>query len=325
MPFEKLRDVVLNDGQTTELAMVVAPELSWRERLCAYLNAPPQPEGPSLHQFLLTHELPELEARYFTMLRDGEVAGCIITTDGAAAGYINSTFVPRPLRQLGIAKNLMTALEDDFGDRGGRVRFLTTRTGSPAEGMFEGFGYQSVWERNGRTGMEKHYEGNTWDSYFDGDPAGARVEEMTWAHWNPHRALMWTRHQAGYHPLDGGFFARMQECQVDSRTRWKALVSPEGKLVGNGVLRPHDRWVEEDGDSYTLDLYVHPGFRAAADILFEAAMPEAGHVQTFLDGDSQAEITFFQERGFGLEVRLKDDFNHHNPSLPDIRVYGKTV
>ena len=131
MPLDKIRDVVLKDGQSAELTMVVAPEPDWRLRLCAFLNAPPQPQGPSLHHFLLTTELPGLQTRYFTMVRRGEIAGCVVTTDGTSVGYINSTFVPRPLRQLGIASSLMAALEDDFSRRGGRVRFLTTRTDSP--------------------------------------------------------------------------------------------------------------------------------------------------------------------------------------------------
>ena len=143
MPFRKIKDAILKDGQPAELTVVIGPESDWQGRLCAFLNASPQPEGPSLHQFLLTHEVPGLNARYFTMRRDGEIAGCIFTTDGLSTGYINSTFVPRPLRQLGIARNLMAALEDDFSGRGGRVRFLTTRTDSPAQQLFEQFGYQA--------------------------------------------------------------------------------------------------------------------------------------------------------------------------------------
>ncbi len=54
-------------------------------------------------------------------------------------------------------------------------------------------------------------------------------------------------------------------------------------------------------------------------------MPEEGHVQTFLDGASGEKIAFFKEKGFQLEASLKDDFNHHDPSAPDIRVYGKTL
>ncbi len=91
------------------------------------------------------------------------------------------------------------------------------------------------------------------------------------------------------------------------------------------MVRPHDAWGIQTAGSHTLDLYVHPGFDAAADLLFTAAMPDTGHVQTFLGGDSEEDIAFFEERGFGLETSLRDDFNHHDPSAPDIRVYGKTL
>ena len=325
MPYCGIKGVVLKDRQPAELVMVRAPQFDWQERLCSYLNAPPQPEGPSLHHFLLTHDIPSLEVRYCAMLCEDEIVGCIVATDSASVGYINSTFVPRNLRRLGIAKTLMTALENDFSGRGGKVRFLTTRTGSPAEKLFDKFGYQAVWERSDRRGMEKHYDGPTWEEYFSADPASLRVEDMTWAHWPLHRALMWTRKGEGYHPLDGDFLVRIRESVAEGRTRWKALVTQDSKLVGSAVLRLHDRWGKGDDPSYVLDLYVHPRFRAAMDTLFEAAMPKGGHVQAFLDGSSADKIAFFLEKGFGLEASLRNDFNHHDDSTPDIRVYGKSL
>lgn len=322
MPYRKLKDTALKNGQPAELGVAIAPAPDWHERLCAYLNAPPQPEGPPLHAVLLTHTFPGLEARYFTMLRSGEIVGCIVTTDGASAGYINSTFVPRPFRQLGIATQLMEALEADFSGRGGAVRFLTTRTGSPAQGLFENFGYRAVWDRNGRTGMEKHYRNSCWEAYFSADPQGLQVEEVAWKHWNPHRALLWTRRDGGYHPLDGDFLSRIRERLAGAGTRWKGLASADGRLFGSAVLRPHNRW--NDGDvPYVLDLYVHPQFRDAADTLLEAVLPPKGHVQTFLDGASREAIAFFQQRGFELEASLRYDFNHHDPATPDIRVYSR--
>ena len=325
MPYRKIKEVVLKDGQPAEVGMVIAPEAGWQKRLCAYLNAPPAPEGPHFHQFLLTEDLPGLEVRYFVMLRDSEIVGCIFTTVGASVGYINSTFVPRPQRQLGIAGNLMAALEADFSGRGGKVRFFTTRTGSPAEGMFEKFGYRAVWERSGRTGMEQHYGMSTWEDVFSGEPDETQVEDMTWAHWAPHRALMWTRDGDGYHPLVGNFLTRIQECSAVDQMRWKALVMPDGQLVGTAVARPQDRWGKGEAVSYVLDLYVHPRFRDGIERLFEATMPKEGHVQIFLDRASKEKVAFFVERGFRLEMSLRDDFNHHDPTTPDIGVYSKTL
>jgi ribosomal protein S18 acetylase RimI-like enzyme len=325
MPQRKIKDVVLKNGQSAELVMVTGPEPRWQERLCSYLNAPPRPQGPPLNHFLLTQDLPGLAVRYFAMLCGGEIVGCILTTYSASVGYINSTYVLRNMRRLGVAGALMSALEEDFSQQGGMIRFLSTRTGSPAQDMFEKFGYQAVWERSGRTGMEKHYDGATWDDYFWGDPASLRVEDMTWAHWPQHRALKWACKAGGYHPLEGDFFTCIRASVAEGRTRWKALVTEKGRLVGDGVLRPHDRWGEEDIGSYVLDIYVQPRFQAAADMLFRAALPEKGHIQTFLDGASKKEIAFFQERGFRLEASLRDDFNHHDESTRDIRVYGKTL
>ena len=325
MSYQKIKDVVLKDGQPAELILVTGPEPDWQERLCCYLNSTPRPEGPSYDYFLLTQELPGLTAGFFTMLCRDSIVGCILTTDDGSVSYINHTFVLRHMRQLGIASALMTALEDDFSGRGGKVRFMTTRTGSPAHIMFEKFGYQTVWENSGRAGMEKHYDGTTWDDYFAADSANLRIEEMTWAHWPAHRALMWTRKDGDYHPLDGGFFARIRESVAEDRTRWKALITSDGRLVGTAVLRPHDRWGKEESNSYVLDLYVHPGFQAATDMLFKAILPVEGHVQVFLDGASEDKILFFLEKGFTLETSLKDDFNHHDDSTPDIRIYSKIL
>ena len=325
MSYQKIRDVTLKDGQSADLVMVTAPDPNWRPKLCKYLNSPPQPEGPSLYDFLLTQDLPGLTTRFFVMLRKDEMVGCIVTTDGAKIGYINSTFVPRHMRQQGIASALMAALEDDFAGRGGLIRFFTTRTDSPAETMFEKFGYHVVWERGGRTGMEQHYEGIAWDDYFSESATEAMVTEMTWAHWSPHRALMWTRKGNAYHPLVGDFMTQMRESVSEKRTRFKVLVTPNSRLVGTAVLHPRDWWVKNDNDSYVLDLYVHPRFQAATQTLFSAVMPSAGHVQTFLDGGAVEQIGFFVEQGFQFETSLRDDFNHHDDSTRDIRVYGKTL
>ena len=171
--------------------------------------------------------------------------------------------------------------------------------------------------------MERRYAGSTWEDYFSEDPDDIRVEDVAWRHWPPHRALMWTRSGSGYHPLDGDFLTRIRESAVEGWTRWKALVTPNDRLVGTAVLRRHDRWGEEKRARYVLDMYVHPRFETLTDLLYEAAMPEAAHVQTFLDGASEEKISFFLRKGFALEARLRDDFNHHDDTTPDICVYGK--
>lgn len=95
--------------------------------------------------------------------------------------------------------------------------------------------------------------------------------------------------------------------------------------MGTAVLRPHDRWGKEVGKSYVLDIYVHPSFQDATDMLFKAILPEEGHVQIFLDGSSEDKIAFFLEKGFTLEASLRNDFNHHDDSTPDIRIYSKIL
>jgi hypothetical protein len=95
--------------------------------------------------------------------------------------------------------------------------------------------------------------------------------------------------------------------------------------VGAAVLRPHDRWGKEESNSYVLDLYIHPNFQGATDALLKSILPDEGHVQVFLDGASEDKILFFLERGFTLETSLKGDFNHHDDSTPDIRIYSKLM
>ena len=324
MPYKVIENVTLKDGQPAELGVVTAPDSDWRARLCRFLNRPPQPEGRSLYDFLLTRDLPGLITRLFVMQQASEIVGCIVTTDAAGVGYINSTFVPRPERQKGIASALMGALEEDFTNRGGLVRFFTTRTGSPAETMFEKFGYNTTWERGGRTGMEQHYQETSWEDYFCEDATDLSIEAITWGHWTPHRALMWARKGDGHHPLVTQFETRMLESARDERMRWKGLVGPSGRLVGAAALRPHDRWVKADPDSYTVDLYMHPKFVSSTQSLFSSMMPRAGHVQTFLDASSD-QVAFFEEQGFQREASLRDDFNHHDDSTRDVLVYGRTL
>ena len=175
MAFQIVKEVRLRDGQTGELIRVVAPDAEWVARLCAFLNRPPTPLGPSLYHFLLTRDLPGLHVSFYIMVLAGQIVGCVVTSDSSVASYINSTFVSQERRRLGIARALMEALEQDFERRDGRVRFFTTRTESPAEELFRSFGYSAVWQRSGRSGMERHTGSSSWVSYFSGEPSDARA------------------------------------------------------------------------------------------------------------------------------------------------------
>ena len=74
--------------------------------------------------------------------------------------------------------------------------------------------------------------------------------------------------------------------------------------------------------AHVLEIYVHPRFRSERGRLFDSTMPTVGRVETFLDGTSAEETAWFENQGFRLESRLRDDYNHHDPSTPDVRVYG---
>ena len=326
MPYRKLGEVALKNGKEALLALVRSPAGEWHGPLCGFLNSAPQPEGPPLHAFLLGNEMPGLDARYFIALHEGEIIGCVVTTDSASVGYINSTFVLRQERQLGTAAALMAALEDDFIQRKGKVRFLTTRTGSPAERLFEKFGYRTVYDRGGRTGMELHYGGHSWDDYFSADSSELGVEDISWTHWVPHRALMWNAPAGIYRPLGGNFLARIREQAGNGRGVWKGLATPDGRLFGDAVLRLHDAWAGPlSSETYVLDLWAQGGFQIGAEALFDAVLPASGTIQTFLDGSSEAAIDFYIGRGFSLETSLRDDFNHHDPTMRDIHVYSRTI
>jgi GNAT superfamily N-acetyltransferase len=323
MPYQALTEITLRNGETAELGVVRAPCPEWTERLCRFLNHPPQADAPPLYEFLLTEDLPGLRTSFFVVLRDGQIAGCMVTTDNGSVGWINSTFVNREHRQLGIADAFMSVAEEDLESRGGTVRMLTTRTGSPAHTMFEKFGYRVSYEGNDRAGMEKHYHGHTWEQHFAVDPPELQVVQMTWTQWCPHRALHWTR--SVYRTLGGSFDARLREVLGEGRGAWQGLLTDDNRLFGDAALRPHDRRSAQRpaDEHYVLDLYVHPCARSRAGDLLDAVAPASGHVQTFVRGADTDAVAFFQDRGFTLETNLRDDFNHHNPDTPDVRVYGR--
>ena len=327
MPFNNIGSVVLKNGQEGSLAMITGPEPAWNERICAFLNAPPTPEGSSYRTFLLAQDIPALTSRFFVMLAEDSIAGCIVATDSFSVGYINSTFINRSHRGLGIGSALMSALEEDFSRRGGKVRFLSTRTDSVAQHMFDRFDYKVVAEENGRTYMEKHCEGHNWKDYLSVKTEHLHVEEMSWSHWLPHRVLMWNRPESFYRPLASDFITRIRDV-VTSGAKWKVLAAPDGRVFGDALLRPHDQWTApaiQDSNRYVLDLYVHPGYEPQTQRIFDAVMPDSGQVQAFLSSSSKHLIDFLSGQGFSLETSLKDDFNHHNPDAVDIRVYTKDI
>ena len=327
MPFSDIGSVVLKNGQEGSLAMITGPEPAWEERICAFLNAPPTPEGSSYRTFLLTQDILYLTSRFFVMLIKGSIVGCIVATDSFSVGYINSTFINRTHRGLGIGSALMSALEEDFSRRSGKVRFLSTRTGSPAQSMFVKFGYMIVSEGDGRTYMEKHYGRHTWADYFSASPESLHVEDMAWSHWLGHRVLMWNRPEGIYRALAKDFISRIRNIVASSAT-WKVLAATDGRIFADALRRPHDQWItpaSEDSNRYVLDLYVHPGFETQTKMLLDAVMPNSGQVQAFLDSSSVQLIDFLSGQGFSLETSLKDDFSHHNPDAVDIRVYTRGV
>lgn len=120
--------------------------------------------------------------------------------------------------------------------------------------------------------------------------------------------------------------SRVHETLGGERSVWKGLATPDGRFIGDAVLRQHDTW---DGSScektHVLDLHVHPGSDTALEILLDAVLPLSGRVQTFLDGASEAMIRFFLGHGFALESSLRDNFNPHDPSAPDTQVYAKNL
>jgi GNAT superfamily N-acetyltransferase len=321
---EKLQDITLKNGSNAEIWLIRAPDLTWQPRLRAFLNNPPVADGPALHEFLLANELPGFTVCYFTMLSgSGEIMGCIFTTDGGTAGYINSTFVTREYRQLGIGRHLMDSLEHDLESRGGRVRFFTTRTGSPAVDMFTKVGYHEVWERGGRTGMEKFYGDSTWESYFGVPYDDLSIRHVAWGDWNAHRAMSWSRNDGAWHPLDGNFVGLLRDRVENRDIQWKGLFSSDGRMVGSVVVRRKDAWVENQESVAVVDVYVHPTHSSRLNDLLDDALPASGRFQTFQNAASKDLIDAFSARGFAQETSLRDDYNHHNPQAPDIRVYTR--
>ena len=58
MPYKKIKDINLNNGEKAELVLVRGATPEWQKHICAFLNSTPTPEGPSLHECLLTNEVP---------------------------------------------------------------------------------------------------------------------------------------------------------------------------------------------------------------------------------------------------------------------------
>lgn len=65
MPCEDLGETTLKNGESVRLAVAVGPARQWQRPLCAFLNSPPRPDGPSLYTFLLTEDVPGLQTRFF--------------------------------------------------------------------------------------------------------------------------------------------------------------------------------------------------------------------------------------------------------------------
>jgi len=328
--FRKIDEIRLKDGSPAERVVVTPPAPDWLGRIGPFANDPPQVEGPNrTESFLLADDLQGLAVHFYLVMREGEILGLMLVTDACEMGYICSTFVTREFRRLGVMTAIMEVQEAEFAERGGRIRLLSTRNGSPAFAMFEKWGYRGIEVAPGdeRARMIKFYGNSSWESFFGTDGTDLAVEDARWGHSEGYRALS-ACPTADFRPARGRPGMHSYQCYAQSPVfQWKCLVDAEGRLYGDAILWPYRDFNIASchpADEYVVDLAIHAEFAQYRHLLFKAIEFPRGRTRAFVDAGLEPDkCRFLVECGFEEEESVLEAYHHHGTRTEDIRIYSR--
>jgi len=323
---QQLDRVTLKSGETMDVVVVRAPEPAMRPKILPFLGH----KGPSWEIPMaegLLERLPGLEERFYLGLLDGEIVGNITTVEALPrpVGCLQHVYTDPNHRRKGICQAVIRSLRDDFSRRDGCYMGLGTGYDSAPYWIYHGIGFRGI----GETGlMEWHREEGFTERHFG--PREARARATQWGDWPLLECLYlqeagWilrSLHFArwGRSSFEGAYVAMIQQMREGEVLGSTVLECDDGAVVGHAFFARD--WAYR-GETYLLDLLVHPHFVEYGASLVEALnLPTDAKVLAHCDGQAAAKMAILEGCGFAEEGRLRRQVRWEGEWL-DIVVYGR--
>jgi hypothetical protein len=232
-----------------------------------------------------------LGSRYYLGFLEGRAVANVSVWETGLTGNLGHVHTLESQRRKGICKAVMAAQMADFRRRGGQLLVLGTGYGSPAYQIYRSFGFESMTPGSGA--MQYLPDAGFYRRFFAPGPTAWGA--LQWSDLGTMCALMacpqgdWLRSMRArkYGPgcFEAAFLDDVAQAQAGNRQVQVARTA-SGVAAGYAALAPDPTW---SGQSWLLDLFIHPAFACCAKSLPDAFQWPAAPVHCYLDAGSCGE------------------------------------
>ncbi len=303
-----LRSVQLKTGETMDILRVTAPDAEYRERILRHLHHKGEAWQVPMEENLCA-DLEGLSQHFYIGLVGEEIVGSASSVEALKrpVGILQHVFTPPERRRLGICSSIIHSYVADFDARGGRAAFLHTGYDSAPYHIYRSAGFVG-WKD---TGIMERFPDPTFPEDF-WTPRPVTVRDTRWADWALLEALFgiaegWYlrsihHRQWGRSGYEGEYVHARKEMSEGRIAQLKVLEADNGAVVGQALLA-RDRCFR--GDTWLLDLFVHPHFHGEGGRLLAALDLDRGaKVQAWCDAAQPEKAELLRAAGFALEATL---------------------
>jgi GNAT superfamily N-acetyltransferase len=303
-----LGSVKLKTGETMDIFRVTAPDAEFRERILKFLQHKGEPWQTPMEQHLEA-ELEGLGQHFYIGVVGEEIVGNASSVEALErpVGILQHVFTPPGWRRRGICSTLIRTYVDDFDARGGRAAYLHTDHNSPAYGIYRSVGFVGYLD----TGTMERFP----DPGFHADfwaPRPVTVRDTKWADWALLDALFgivdgWFLRSIHYRQwgrsgYEGQYVVSRKDLAEGRISQMKVLEAANGAVVGMVQIGCDSIF---HGDTWLLDLFVHPNYYAAgAGLLTAMDFGLDDKVQAYCDSQQPEKVGMLESAGFSLEATL---------------------
>jgi predicted N-acetyltransferase YhbS len=329
--YTRLGEAGLKTGERMEIGVVECPDPVWASQVAPLLGH----KGPEWRHHIeaaLREPLDELQTLYYLGLVEGAAITNVMIAGARRAaggcGILGHVYTRPEHRRKGAYAHLMAAQMEHTRRLGYRVLTLGTGFESPPYWIYHRFGFRSIDGTSGRM---------TWLAAPEAEaewfrPGATRVRPMRWDDWAPLNLLAYRPTEpdeelprsvvfrlTGHGSLEGSFlevrlplpYLRSPRTAEELRHGMEAarlaaltLESEHGAAVGWAVLQPDELALR---NSWRLDCYVHPAFRAAtAQLLSAMPWPEGKRVAAYSGPPDGYRAAALRRAGFRQVAELPE-------------------
>ncbi len=299
---QSLGIVTLKSGIRAAVALIECPVPEAAEQLSRFYSHKPEVWLWHIEQSLLA-PLDDLETRFYLARVDGEIAGCIVTTEYRRMAVVTHVFTEPKWRGNGICTVLLREVLSSFRERRGQIMSLGTDYGGQAYRLYYQNGFRSVAKGSGTMFFEAEPEAIN-QVFRDQDCVAVTA---TLRHWPGMCALVatgpggarsknWSANPHEWFECD---YLTLVESVRAGDTAAKVLESEPGIPLGMACLYPRWRGARER----VLEVWTHPSVWGRAHLLLESLGPMPPNTRCYAEDNSE-QLYLLRSFGFREVTRL---------------------